>query len=146
LEANFNLALTFAQLGRTADAIQHYRAVLRLDSRNIPALRELAWLLATDPDPQLRNGPEAIRLAAQATQLVPGDAAVWDALAAAQAESGQYAEAVNSANKAIELAMDHQKDLSGGIKTRLRLYQAGTAFHEPIRKQADAQSSALSRP
>ncbi len=136
LEAHFNLALALAQLGRTADAMPHYRAVLRLDPRNVPALEKLAWLLATDPDPQLRNGPEALRLATQATQLAPGDPAVWDAQAAALAESGQYAEAVTAANKAIAFAAPGQKDLAQKIQARLQLYQSGAAFHEPAGKQA----------
>src|SRR6202042_452657 len=103
-EANFNLALVLAKLGRTAEPIQYYRAVLRQKPQTVPALQKLAWLLATDPDPQLRNGPEAVQLAAQATQLTPAVATVWDTQAAALAEAGRYPEAVTAATKALELA------------------------------------------
>ena len=135
LEANFNLALALTKLGRTAEAIQAYGAVLRLQPQNAAALQQLAWLLATDPDPQLRNGPEAVQLAAQATRLTPAVPLVWDAQAAALAETGQYREAIAAATKALELAAN-KKDLSGEIQKHLRLYQAGLPYHESARNQA----------
>jgi tetratricopeptide (TPR) repeat protein len=133
-DANFNLALALTQLGQTTDAIQHYRTVLRVKPQTVPALQKLAWLLATDPDPQLRNAPEAIRLATQATQLAPDDPSVWDAKAAALAESGQYHEAVAAAGKALGLATARQDDLAKKIQSRLQIYQSGASFHEPVHR------------
>jgi tetratricopeptide (TPR) repeat protein len=133
LEANFNLALALTKLGRTAEAIRYYRAVLRLKPRNALALQQLAWLLATDPDPRLRNGLEAVRLAEQAIQLTPAVPSVWDTQAAALAEAGQYQAAVTAATKALELAGGN-KELARAIRSRLQLYKSGSPYHEPARK------------
>ncbi|MDB6108364.1 MAG: hypothetical protein JWR69_114 [Pedosphaera sp.] len=133
-EANFNLALALTQIGNTAGAIRHYRVILRLAPQTTPALQKLAWLLATAPEPQLRNGPEAIQLATQAAQLAPGDPLSWDAQAAALADSGRYLEAVTAATKALDLATAHQPDLVQQIQSRLQLYRSGAAFHETALK------------
>jgi cytochrome c-type biogenesis protein CcmH/NrfG len=98
-----------------------------------PAMQKLAWLLATDADDTLRNGAEAVLLALQATQRAPADVAAWDALAAAQAETGKYSEAVVAAGKALELA-GSKKDLAKEIQTRLELYQIGKAYHQATLK------------
>ena len=62
----------------------------------------LARLLATCPVESLRKGAEAATLAKHANQLCGGSRAdVLDALAAAYAENGQFAEAVATARKAV---------------------------------------------
>jgi Flp pilus assembly protein TadD len=134
LEANFNLAFVLAKLGRAVEAVQYYHVVLRLKPQSVLALQQLAWLLATHPDPQIRDATEAIQLATQATQLAPADPAVWDAQAAALADSGKFPEAAAAAGKALDLATAGKKDLAKEIEGRLRLYQSGAPFHEPIPK------------
>ena len=52
-----------ASLGRSAEAIDQYRTALALPPDLVPALNNLAWILATDPDATNRNGAEAVQLA-----------------------------------------------------------------------------------
>jgi Flp pilus assembly protein TadD len=62
----------------------------------------------------------------------PEDPQALDALAAAQAENGQYAEAVRSARKALEAATrQHDQRLAEAIRGRIALYGAGRPFQEP---------------
>ncbi|HEY2146354.1 MAG TPA: hypothetical protein VGH32_00355 [Pirellulales bacterium] len=53
-------------------------------------LRPLAGLLATSPDDTIRNGAEALKLAAEAVKLAPHDPEQLGTLAAALAETGQF--------------------------------------------------------
>jgi protein O-mannosyl-transferase len=133
LEAHFNIALALTQTGHAADAISHYRAVLRLKPGFVPAMEKLAWLLATNPNPKLRDGAEALRLAnlsVQSSQL--DDAQAWDLLAAANAEEGKFAEAIEAARKASNAAQNGKHtDLAAQIQKRLDLYAAGKPYREP---------------
>jgi tetratricopeptide (TPR) repeat protein len=132
LAAHYNLAGMLAQQGDDRGAIEHYRAALRLNPNLAAVQKYLAWLLATAPDATLRDGPEAVRLATTATQLAATDPTAWDALAAAQAEAGNFPDAVTAANKAIGLAnASKQTELASQIHARLLLYQSSQPFHAP---------------
>ena len=93
---------------RPARALSEYRAVLRLDQKNTEALNNLAWLLATAPDAQLRNGAEAVKLAQRACEeTFWQQTALIGTLAAAYAEAGDFDNAVQAAQKACDLALTH---------------------------------------
>lgn len=93
---------------------------------------DLARFLAVHPDAKFRNGAEAVRLAEHAAELLKGqDAQTLDTLAAAYAEAGRFAEATETAKKAISLATaTGQKPLAIEIQKRSELYQSGRSFHE----------------
>jgi tetratricopeptide (TPR) repeat protein len=88
-------------------------------------LDELAWLLATYPDPKSRDGTEAVRLAEHACDLterrIP---ALLDTLAAAYAETGDFPRAISAAEEALNRARasgdDEAVKLSGSILASLR--------------------------
>ncbi len=97
-------AMQLAGKGDVPGAIDHYREALRLDPNQIGALNNLAWLLATDSNPKNRDGQEAVRLATHACELTHYEQPLLiGTLAAAQAEAGQFEQAVTSASKAREL-------------------------------------------
>jgi hypothetical protein len=95
-------------------------------------LRRAAWLLATSRAPALRNGVEALALAGRAARLTGSrDASILDVLAAAYAESGRFAEAVEAGNRAQRLAAQGgQPELSAAIQARVRLYEAKMAYRD----------------
>ncbi len=131
VQAHINLAIILDMQGKVDEAINHYRAALHTDSHAVAALKNLAWLLATTPDSKLRDGGEAFRLSTLATQLAPADPAVWDTHAAACAEAGRFDEAARAAKKAIDLATSSQNhEWLDQVQSRLKLYEAGRAFHE----------------
>ncbi len=67
--AQFQLAAVYSAKGEAGLAIQHYRRALAIRRDWAEAINNLAWVLATVPDPKLRNCDEAIRLAQRAYKL-----------------------------------------------------------------------------
>jgi hypothetical protein len=71
--------------------VAHFREAIGIDPKFAQAQSNLAWLLATSPEATVRNGAEALKLAAKAVDLSQGkDASMLDALAAAYAETGRF--------------------------------------------------------
>ena len=90
--------------GKIAEAIQHYRQALAVDSNNPVVLNNLAWILATANKPELRDGEEAVRLATKAVKLTDFSRPIFiGTLAAAYAEAGQFSQACEMANVASYL-------------------------------------------
>lgn len=133
LHAHSNLGVALVRLGRIAEALEHYDAVLRLNPDDVSVLSSKAWILSTQKEARFRNGTEAVRLAARAVTLTrEQDAGALDALAAAHAEAGNFAEAVSLAQRAEQCAADAgQKELAAEIQQRRQLYQSGRGFREP---------------
>ena len=64
------------------------------------ALNELAWIISTDPRPELRNGKEAVEMAGRACELTERrQPATLLTLAAAHAEAGRFSEAMAAAEE-----------------------------------------------
>jgi tetratricopeptide (TPR) repeat protein len=132
-KAHFGLAGVFAAQKQDTNVVRHLREAVRLDPEWLAPLNNLAWLLATHKDPRLRDGPEAVRLAQRAIQVAKtNDWERLDTLAAAQAEVGQFDDAVADARQALALAVQTgQTNEVNGISNRLDLYQKGSPYREP---------------
>ena len=132
--ARYFLATALVELAQTRDAAAEYRQVLKLNPHMQPAQNNLAWILATDPNPELRNGAEAVQLAEQLCQQTDYRAPAFLAtLAAAYAEAGRFDEAVATAEKARTLALDAgDTGLAGKNASRLELYRAGRPYRELV--------------
>jgi len=130
--AHNNLGEALLQQNRVAEAIDHYQQAVQLSPGNTEACNKLAWVLATCADAKLRNGARAVELAKQANQLAGGkDVDILDTLAAAYAEAGSYAEAVQTAQAALELAKaTGPAEKARKLQERLQLYQAGRPYRE----------------
>ena len=126
---------TFAQMlagqGDPGAAIREYREVLQRDADHVDALNNLAWLFATHPDGQYRDGDEAVRLAERACERTKRSApALLDTLAAAYAEAGRFDDAVRTAVEALALADRPSPDLAAEIRARKERYAGGRAYRE----------------
>jgi hypothetical protein len=89
-------------------------------------------VLATSPDASVRNGAKAVDLAQRAARL-SGARNPWilGTLAAADAEAGQFPEAVATARQALELASPQANtSLVRLLQTQIKLYQAGSPFRD----------------
>ena len=95
-------------------------------------LDRLLWILATYEDGQLRDGAKAVRLAERACKLVNYEVPeTLDTLAAAYAEAGQFDKAVETSEKAMQLALaSGEKKLAKDIQSRLELYKAKRPYRE----------------
>ena len=124
---HFQLAGQLEDEGKIEAAIQNYRQALAVDSNNPEVLNNLALILATANKPELRDGQEAVRLATKAVELTGSREPIMiGTLAAAYAETGQFANAVEMANIATALAsITGQKDVAAKNDKLRSLYAAG---------------------
>jgi tetratricopeptide (TPR) repeat protein len=132
-KAHGNLGNALLQKGNAAEAIAHFQQALQIEPADQATQNNLAWLLATCPDASLRNGQKAVELAEQANHLTGGgNPVVLCTLAAAYAEVGRYSEAVQTAQRGWQLAKaESSTELAGKLQFELKLFQAGTPFHNP---------------
>ncbi|MFT6864270.1 MAG: tetratricopeptide (TPR) repeat protein [Akkermansiaceae bacterium] len=110
------------------EAARHYQWALNLNPVLQPALNNLAWIRATHPSAELRDGAKAVELAERCCRLSNYElGATLDTLAAAYAEAGRFEEAIRWQIKVIALASEAEK---AGLEKQLKSYQAG----KPLRK------------
>ncbi|MBI3494054.1 MAG: hypothetical protein HY047_20090, partial [Acidobacteria bacterium] len=100
-------------------------------------LAALAWTLATSPDATLRKPAEAVRLAERAATLTNRrDVTVLDALAAAYASAGRFADAVASEQVALDLVETAGATAAAApIRSRLELYRRKKPFRDLTRPE-----------
>ena len=107
---------------------EDYRQAIKLDANLGRAYRGAAWLMATCPVDQFRDAELALRSATKAIELDgSGDWPYLDALAAAQASAGRYAEAVATLDKARQVAPD---DAAAALESRHALYRKGEPYRQ----------------
>jgi protein O-mannosyl-transferase len=128
------LAQIFNAQGHSRAAMVCHEALLAQDPRAPGPLNNLAWLLATTQDPQVRDGARAVQLAQQACELTGHQQPVCvGTLAAALAEAGRFAEAQATARQAAELARQHNDEPLAARNDELRkLYDQNQPYHEPV--------------
>jgi tetratricopeptide (TPR) repeat protein len=128
--AHYHIGLAQVMAGRFTEAIAAYREALRLNPEFPEALNDLAWILATHPQENFRNGSEAVRLAERAFEL-RREARYCGTLDAAYAEAGRFDEAIVNANKTRELALAAgQTEIAEAAEKRLTLYRSGKPFRQ----------------
>lgn len=125
------LAIALLRKGQAREAIAHYQSFLAHLPNDARALSDLAWVLATWPEASIRDGRWAVDLARRANQLSGGqNPEVLRALAAALAEDRQFAEAVKTAQHALELAESQANaELAAALRAHLKRYETGSPFH-----------------
>ncbi len=131
-EAQHDLGAALIARGRFEQGVGHLREALKRRPNDATILTRTAWVLATCPDPKIRDGEDAVRLARRACELSRYESPqALDSLAAAYAETGRFDDAVHAAHRAVELASKLQQDeLASQIDARLKLYQAGRAYNQ----------------
>lgn len=117
------------ELGRSEAAVAHLREARQLNPGSRRVANDLAWVLATTPDPSLRDPEESVRLSEAVLQtLERPDPQVLDTLAAGYAAAGRFDDAVRTASQAAALAEESgDSSLSETIRRNLRQYREGRA-------------------
>ena len=131
-ESHNNLAVALIRKGQVPEAIAHWQKTLQLQPERAGAQLSLAWVLATCPEASSRDGSLALALAQRARRS-SGDSnpMIFRTLAAAYAETGQFAEAVAAATQGLRLATAAGNvDLTETLKGELTLYQSGTPLRD----------------
>jgi protein O-mannosyl-transferase len=102
--ASNDLGVLFASKGEIKEAIAAWEQSLSFDPENADAANNIAWVRATAADGDLRDGRKALELAQIALRAGGENPVVLRTLAAAQAENGQFAEAIATCQRGEELA------------------------------------------
>ena len=123
--------------GNYALALDDYNHAIAEAGTDWKAANDASWLLSTCPDAKVRDGKRALALAKKACESSAwqdGDAI--DTLAAALAETGDFAQAVTWQERAIELnkarspSADQKEE-----EARLDLYRKGQPYREQPAKK-----------
>ena len=106
--------MVYQQMGKYPEAIHAYERVIELDPDQAVSLNNLAWLLVTAPDRELRDKSRALVLARRAVALERSPVFL-DTLAEACYVNGRIQEAIELAKEAIARATEdrgyYQKQL-----------------------------------
>ena len=130
-DAHHNIGDVFASQQDFMKAKFYYERAFEINSNNLMLMNKLAWLLATCPDDTVRDGVRAVELAQKACNITsykePG---LLNTLAAAYAEADKYTEAVETANKALNLAkyQNNEPVYIEQIQLHLEQYKQGKPF------------------
>jgi len=126
-------------LGEQAKAVADYDAALELEPKSSGVLNNLAWVLATSPDAELRDGARSLRLATEAC-LVTGytEAHILSTLAAAYAEMGDFEAAKRWSARAVEQGDETQLD---NLTKELESYRAGQPWRELLDEPAEPEAA-----
>jgi len=123
--------------GKFENALEELQQACQLDPNNAGACNDLAWLKSTCYVDRIRNGKEAVEYATKACELTAWES--WqnlDTLAAAHAETGNFGNAIQWQEKAIEFVpTSKRRDFS----ERLKLYREYKPYREAWKAPPDVK-------
>jgi hypothetical protein len=133
VETRNTLGTALIQQGMLREAIDQWQDVLAIQPENGNAASNLAWVFATCPENSIRDGTRAVELGERALRISSGKIAmIYKVLAAAYAESGRFAEAVETAQRGTELATTQGiPALAAELESNIALYQSGRPLRDP---------------
>lgn len=111
-------------------AMANYAEAIKLNPKDTRPYERLAWVLATVPKDELRDGKKAVEYAKKACELTDWKNPDYLAtLSVAFAESGDFKEAIKWQTKALE-APELEKDKGEEYRQRLKMYENGKPYRE----------------
>ncbi len=129
-DAYCNRALAYESKGGYDKAIQDCHQALSINPNQSYACTALAWLLATSPQANFRDGRKAVEVATRGCELTNWKSPdAVDTLAAACAEAGDFKNAVKWERKDLEFPNQKKSDIAEA-QMRLTLYLANQPYHQ----------------
>jgi Flp pilus assembly protein TadD len=124
------LAIRFA--AKSPNASQQLATIAASAPDSTVLLNEIAWLRATAPAADLRNGAEAVRLAERACFIAHDKQPILIAtLATAYAEAGKFSEATATAQNALSLARSNGDTKTAELSENLvTVFQSNQPYRE----------------
>jgi tetratricopeptide (TPR) repeat protein len=118
-------------IGEHAKAIEDYEIALKSQPDDSHMLNNLAWVLATSTDDNIRNAKRSIEIGTKACEVTDYKAPhILSTLAAGYAEAGDWDNAVKWSNKAVELSDKLEGDVSEQLKKELDSYKQKKPWRE----------------
>jgi tetratricopeptide (TPR) repeat protein len=132
VDSQYQMSKALLQLGRRRDALEHLQIAHTVQPTSTSVGNDLAWVLATAPEAELRNGKKALQLALQASKATGNkDPIILDTLAAAYAEAGDYSGAQTISRAALELArMGGNRELILGLEREIDCYNKSKPWRD----------------
>jgi cytochrome c-type biogenesis protein CcmH/NrfG len=133
VEARNTLGTALIQQGLVKEAIDQWQDALALQPDNGNAASNLAWVFATCPEDSIRDGARAVELGERALRISGGKIPmIHRVLAAAYAENGRFADAIETAQRGAELATTQgNPGLAAELERNVVLYRSGTPLRDP---------------
>lgn len=129
IDAYLLLGKTLQMQGDFRAAVAQLQKATRIAPNNVRPVADLAWLLAVCPEDDVRDGAKAVELAKRACAVTDyRSPALLNTLAAAYAETGNFSQAIATANKALNLVDPQDKVLIQWIRQNLEHYRAGRPY------------------
>jgi eukaryotic-like serine/threonine-protein kinase len=98
-----NLVYLRNAAGKREDAIAASETLLKLAPKNADVHNNLAWMLVTFQEPELRDRARAVELARKAVELAPKEGMFWNTLGAAHYRAGDWKAAIEALTKSMKL-------------------------------------------
>ena len=131
-DARFNAGWLLEGYARHVEALPLYREAHALAPDDVDTGLALAWLLATSSAPEVRNPAEALRLAEALADDVGDDPRVLDVLAAAQAATGDFDRAEQTARDAARrLSRQGDRERAAAAAHRADFYERSVPYVLP---------------
>jgi|GEM_PF-5264979 len=133
-----NRGIAWSEKGEYQRALDDFADAVAIDPECAQAFNNQAWLLATCPQTEFRDGAAAVEAARESCRLTNyQDVTCLDTLAAACAAAGDFDAACNWQHDVIERSSEDEATQQTA-RARLQLYQRGVAFYDV--DAADANS------
>jgi Flp pilus assembly protein TadD len=124
-------ASTFYVSGQYDKATADYAEVVKRFPEEPQPANDLAWMLATVPKDEVRDGKRAVELAEQACKITQyKNGAFLDTLAASYAESGDFEKALHWQEEAAKNSAEESEEVQKQIAGRVELYRQKKPFRE----------------
>ena len=143
----YNLGKSLVVADHPKEGFDNLREAIRLGPGFVTGMKELAWFLATHPDPEVRDADEALRIAECASEMTKNrNPAALDTLAAAYAARGQFSLAASLAERALTFSSrTRDEEFAKQISERLELYKHRKPFIQNPREQIKQLLPAVSK-
>lgn len=121
-------------VGDHAKALEDYESALQYkpdDKEGSGLYNNVAWVLATSPKNEVRDGKRSLEYASKAAALTEyKEAHILSTLAAAHAELGDFDEAIKWSTKAVEIGKEENNEQLKQLEMELEGYRKKQPFRE----------------
>lgn len=132
-------------VGDHKGAIEGYEKAMAIKDDDDGILNNYAWVLATSPKDDLRDGEKAIELAKKACEVTEYSRPhILSTLAAAYAETGDFENARKWSQKALDIA-DGDPEMVDHLEKELESFKAEKPWRE-IQEDPEAESTPVEKP
>jgi tetratricopeptide (TPR) repeat protein len=136
--AHYGRADALLAIGKHVEAVADYEVALKEQPNNSGILNNLAWVLATSPMDNVRNGKRSIELGTKACEVTEYKRPhILSTLAAGYAEAGDWENAVKWSNKALEICEDDDEN-KPQLEKELQSFKDKKPWRESQNEDADA--------